>query len=128
MDPTPVAVVERFVAEVMNGGRPESASVLVASDPLRHRVQALRSSFADLRVEIVRIVVDDRLVAVHLTGTGTHTGLFQGNPPTGRSWSSSCTAIFDVADGSIIDFWLNWDTLGIVEQLGVVRRSADASA
>jgi predicted ester cyclase len=125
---SPISVVERFLAEVMNGGRPESAPDLNASEPLRQRVIAFRAAFPDLQVRIVRIVADERFVAVHLLGTGTHTGAFQGGLPTGRSWSSSCTAIYEVSDGRIVDFWVNWDMLDILEQLSVVRRAAGASA
>lgn len=122
------AVVERFVRDVMSGGRPESASELIANEPLRQRVDAFRSAFADLKVHITRLVAAERLVAVHLVATGTHTGSFQGSPPTGRSWTSSCTAIYEVRDGRIVDFFVTWDLLDILEQLHIVRRTSEASA
>lgn len=123
-----VAIVRRFVTEVLNGGRPTSASVLVASEPLERRIATLRASFSDLRLRIVKIVADESLVAVHLVGTGTHSGPFQGSSPTGRAWAASCTAIYEIVDGRIVDFWVTWDMLGIAEQLGIVRRSESASA
>lgn len=128
MSTRPRQVVERFIDEVLNGGRPASAPDLVASEPLLRRVNALRAAFADLHVRAARIVVQDRLVAVHLVATGTHSGSFQGTAPTGRAWSSTGTAIYEVRDGRIADFWVTWDTLDIAEQLGVVRRIAGASA
>lgn len=128
MTPSPIRVVERFLEEVVNGGRPESAPELIATEPLRQRVAAFGAAFSDLRVRSVRSVADDRFVAVHLVGSGTHTGAFQGAAPTGRRWSSSCTAIYEVSEGRIVDFWITWDTLDILEQLGVVRRAAGASA
>jgi len=128
MTVAPIEVVERFVAEVLNGDRPESASVLVASEPLRLRIQAFRSAFADLHARVVRALTDGPLVAIHLAISGTHTGVFQGSAPTGRSWATTCTAIYEVADGRIVDFWVTWDMLEIAEQLGVVRRGDGASA
>lgn len=128
MTSSPTSVVERFLDEVLNGSRPESGPDLIATEPLRQRLAAFATAFPDLRVRAVRIVADDRLVAVHLVGTATHTGAFQGAAPTGRRWSSTCTAIYEVSDGRIVDFWVTWDTLDIVEQLGVVRRAAGASA
>ena len=121
-------VVLRFLDEVLNGGRPESAPHLVHSQPLRHRVAALRAAFPDLRVSVQRVVVDGGLVAVHFNASGTHAGPFQGAPATGRVWSSTCTAIFQVDEQAISDFWMNWDMLDILEQLRVVRRAAEASA
>lgn len=67
------------------------------------------------------------MVAVHLVGQGTHLGLFQGIPATGRRWSASCTALYRVHAGRIVDFWINWDELAILEHGGVARR-APASA
>lgn len=124
----PRDVVERFLGELMNGSRPESAPDLLRNEPLLQRVSAFRAAFADLQVRVVQLVEDDRLVAVHLLATGTHTGPFQGGQATGRTWSSTCTAIYEVRDGRIVDFWINWDTLDILEQLHLVRRVDGASA
>lgn len=52
----------------------------------------------------------------------------EGGDATGRPWSSSCTAIFEVDEGRIVDFWMTWDVLDILEQLRVVRRAAEVSA
>jgi steroid delta-isomerase-like uncharacterized protein len=123
-----ISVIERFLAEIVNGGRAESAPELIAAEPLRPRVAAFNTAFPDLRASVVRVVADDHLVAVHLVASGTHNGVFQGAPPTGRAWSSSCTAIYEVSDGRIVDFWVNWDMLDILEQLGVVQRAAGTSA
>ena len=124
----PTAIVQRFLDEVLSGGRPGSASDLVGNDLLRQRVDAWRRSFADLAVSPVRLVAEGPYVAVHLLASGTHTGRFQGGGPTGRSWTSSCTAILEVRDDRIVDFWITWDLLDILEQTGLVTRRADASA
>ena len=128
MATTPRAIVERFLDDVMSGGRPESAPDLVTSEPLLDRVRVLRSAFPDLRVQVVRIVVDGELVAVHLAGGGTHRGTFQGSRATGRRWAAAGTAIYRVRGGRIADFWVTWDTLAILEQLGLVLRSVEVSA
>jgi predicted ester cyclase len=121
-------VVQRLVDEVMNGGRPAAAGEIIENEPLRQRIAAFRSAFTDLHVTIERAVVDGPLVAVHLIAQGIHTGAVQGGDPTGRRWSSSCTAIFEVRDGRIVDFWMTWNMLDILEQLGLVRRAAGISA
>jgi predicted ester cyclase len=74
------------------------------------------------------VIAEPPYVAVHLTARGTHRGIFQGIPATGRSWAASCSALYRIEDGRIVDCWENWDLLGILEQLGGVRRPATASA
>jgi predicted ester cyclase len=123
-----VSVVERFLDEVLNASRPESIGELVCNEPLRQRVASLRTAFPDLHVTPVRLLGADPFVAVHLSATGTHLGPYQGGPPTGRAWSSTCTAIYEIDERGIVDFWLNWDTLDILEQLRIVRRATEASA
>ena len=121
-------IVERFLAEVLNGEHPASAPVLVADEMLRRRVESFRTAFPDLRVTTRRVVGQDALVAVHLIGSGTQSGAFQGCPPSGRTWEATCSAIYRVADGRIAEAWVNWDLLAILEQLGWVERAVTASA
>jgi predicted ester cyclase len=120
-------VVERFLGEVMNGHDLAALEELVADDTLKQRVRLFLAAFPDLEVETKLIVSDGDLVAVNLTGRGTHERTFQGVPPTGRRWAATCSAVYRVTDGRIADSWVNWDLLGILEQLGGVRRAETAS-
>jgi predicted ester cyclase len=128
IDTDAAEVVERFILEVLTAGGPARLEEVVWNAVLRQKVIALRTAFPDLRAEATLIACDGDMVAVHATATGTHCGFFQGVPPTARRWSSSFTAVYRIADGRIVDFWENWDLLGILEQLGGVRRVAGASA
>ena len=121
-------VVERFLREVLSGQGPASTSELVSNEAVRQRMESFRAAFPDLVVMTHLIVANGEYVAVHATGRGTHRGIFQGVRPTGRSWTATCSALYRVADGRIADSWINWDLLAILEQLGAVRRPADASA
>jgi predicted ester cyclase len=51
----------------------------------------------------------------------------QGVPPTGRRWAATCSAFFRVEAERIADAWVNWDVLGILDQLGGGRRADTAS-
>jgi predicted ester cyclase len=124
----PKRVVERYLDEVLNGADPRSAPELIANEMFDQRVASLRSAFPDLRVKTHHLLAEADLVAVHLTGRGTHLGLFQGCPPTGREWTATCTAIYRVKAGRIADFRVNWDLLSIMEQLGCIERAASVSA
>ena len=121
-------VVERYLTEVLAGGGETDPAVLISSAELRQRVARFRTAFPDLEVEAGHVLAADGLVAVHLVGRATHQGLFQGAPPTGRSWEATCTAIYHVAGGRIADAWVNWDLLTLMEQLGAVERAQTVSA
>ena len=65
---------------------------------------------------------DDRVV-VRWTGTGTHVGDMNGIPPTGNRVRVDAVTIHRMEDAKIAETWQVWDTLGFLQQLGVVPTS-----
>jgi predicted ester cyclase len=125
---TPKRVVQRFLAEVLTGAGPGISDELVANEELRQRTRGLRAAFPDLEVETRLLLVEEDLVAGHFIGRGTHLGIFQGVPPTGRAWEARWTAVYRVEDDRIADAWMTWDYLSLLEQLAAVERVATVSA
>jgi len=125
---TPKRVVQRFLAEVLTGAGPGIADELVANEELRQRTRGLRAAFPDLEVETRLLLAEEDLVAGHFIGRGTHLGIFQGVPPTGRAWEARWTAVYRVEDDRIADAWMTWDYLSLLEQLAAVERVATVSA
>jgi predicted ester cyclase len=41
-------------------------------------------------------------------------------PPTGKQVTGSGISIHRIADGKIAEAWVNFDTLGMLQQLGVI--------
>jgi steroid delta-isomerase-like uncharacterized protein len=124
----PREVVERYLGEALCGDEPEAVAELVSSEELRRRTQHLRGAFPDLVVELLALLVDGPRVAAHFVARATHSGVFQGVPPTGRTCEAHCTAIYHVADGRIAEAWTTWDSLSLLEQLGAIERVRTVSA
>ena len=61
----------------------------------------------------------DRVV-VRWTGSGTHVADMNGIPPTGRSVTVDAISIHRLSGGKIAETWEVWDTLGFLQQIGVV--------
>lgn len=129
------AVVARFFAEVLNGGRVAAIDELttegytlrashlpgpVGRDGHKVLVQRIRTGFPDLAETVVEVVAEGDRVVTHLRGEGTHTGAFLGIPPTGRRVRFESVNIDRVEGGRIAERWLLSDGLGILMQLGVV--------
>lgn len=92
----------------------------------------LRSAFADLAFEVHEAVAEGDLVVVHNTMSGRHEGPMveydQGEvgtvfPPTGRTFASTQTHWFRIADGKVIEHWANRDDIGTALQLGWIPPS-----
>jgi predicted ester cyclase len=94
----------------------------------------LRAAFADLRWEVLEVIAERDLVAVHVTMSGRHTGDFvtygeeggvaEAFPPTGESFAVTQTHWMRVADGKVIEHWANRDDLAIARQCGWVPPTA----
>lgn len=92
--------------------------------------QWLRAAYADLRWDIHDVAVQDDLVAVHCTMHGRQVGAFvtydadgrveRAFPPTGRSFATTQSHWFRIADGQVIEHWANRDDMGTAAQLGWV--------
>jgi predicted ester cyclase len=117
----PKSVVTLYAEQGLNGE-------LVSDVRLRQRDGFLRAAFPDLEFRPRLLVAEGALVAGHFAARGTHLGLFQGVPATGRRWGTACTAVFRVAEGRIAEAWVTWDQLALLEQLGAVERVATVSA
>ena len=55
--------------------------------------------------------------------TGTHKGVFQGIPPTGKEVFIDCINFLTVLDGKIVEEWSNSDMMGLMQQIGAIRTS-----
>jgi steroid delta-isomerase-like uncharacterized protein len=83
----------------------------------------LRSAFFDLSITPEHLTADDDTVALAYTMTGTHTGVFQGIAPTGKSIKARGVQIARFVDGKMVERWGSSDELGILKQLGAAPAS-----
>ncbi|HZU67719.1 MAG TPA: ester cyclase [Ktedonobacteraceae bacterium] len=86
--------------------------------------QALSNLFhagiPDMQVTFESVIAEGDLVAIRWLNQGTHTGELLGIPPTGKSASVRATGIFRVVDGKVAENHVNFDALGMLQQLGIV--------
>jgi len=83
-------------------------------------VSNLCDAFPDLHVTIDDIIVEGDKVAVRFTTTGTHKRELMGIPATNKKATWSGIEIDRFAGGKFVECWERLDTLGIMQQLGVV--------
>ena len=85
-----------------------------------------RTGFSNLKVEIEDSLEVDDKVACRFRISGTHTGPLMGIPPSGKPVSVLATGIFRVVDGKLADNWVNFDALGLMQQIGAVPSQPSA--
>ena len=135
MGVTDEAVVRRFYEELCNDRKNELADDLVAAGHRVHDPQvnaddgpagmaAAISTYqtgVDGHWEIRDIFSAGDKVVARWTGSGRHVGDVNGIPATGREVSNiEGLSVHRMEDGKIAETWQVWDTLGFLQQLGVI--------
>lgn len=87
---------------------------------MKEFLQAVHTAFPDWKVQVENISGDDEYIAARWTGVVTHRGIFQGIPPTGKRISVCGINMYKIEDGRISQEWEQMDSLGMLQQLGVI--------
>ncbi|MGW4370555.1 ester cyclase [Nocardia takedensis] len=85
------------------------------------------AAFSDQRFLVNEQIAEGDFVTTRWTGTGTNDGEMMGMPPTGKSAVVQGITINRFRDGAIVESWGCWDTLGMMQQLGVVPAAHPAA-
>jgi steroid delta-isomerase-like uncharacterized protein len=142
MSETNKAVVRRLI-EAFNTGDLAVIDELIANnyvyrEPMvgeRHGRQGskditntYRTAFPDARMSIDEQIVVGDTVVTRWSGTGTQTGPLLGLPPTGRRVTITGIRISHLQNGKVVEDFENYDTLGMMRQLGVVPAAVGKAA
>jgi steroid delta-isomerase-like uncharacterized protein len=89
-------------------------------------VAGYRDAFPDLKITIEEQIAEGDAVATRWNARGTHQGDLMGIPATGKQATVTGITIDRIADGRIAESRTNWDTLGLLQQIGAIPAMATA--
>ena len=130
------AVVRRFYEQMNNERKNELAGELFTDDHVMHDPQVPAGVGPAGMADVVSVYqngvdghwnieeifsVGDKVVT-RWTGSGTHVGDVNGIPPSGKKIRVDAIAIHRMRGGKIAETWEVWDTLGFLQQIGVVPK------
>jgi len=124
----------RLVEEGWNQGNTAVFDELFAADYLGHDPSGpmhgpegfkqfyatYRTAFPDTHLTIEDQIAEGNTVASRWTATGTHQGPLMGIPPSGKRVRVTGITISRYASGKIAEEWFSYDTLGMLQHLGVI--------
>jgi steroid delta-isomerase-like uncharacterized protein len=138
------AVARRLIEEAWNGDSLDTIDELVAEDHVDHDpaqvgspggragmrafVEQYKSAFPDSHIAIEEMISEGDLVVIRWRATGTHQGELMGVHASGKPVEITGIGIDRIVDGQIVESWTNWDTLGMLGQIGAIPAAAGASA
>lgn len=117
-----LAVAEEIVASELEYHGPMSLSPAEVAGPadVKEFVELYRTAFPDLRYAIQRLSYGDGEVSVWWSATGTHRSDLFAIESTGEPFTIEGLDVFVFEDGKIAEVYAQWDTLKLVQELGVV--------
>jgi steroid delta-isomerase-like uncharacterized protein len=129
-------VVRRFLEEIFTAGNLELVDELFAPDYVLHDpvlpdevrgpegmkryVSMYRAAYPDTHFTIEDQIAEGDEVVTRWIGQGTHEGELMGIPPTGKQVTVTGIEVDRVSGGKMQQTWVNYDALGMMQQLGVV--------
>ena len=135
-------LVRRFFADVCNGRDLAVADELFAADHAYHDpfiptgpgpegmkqvIAPYHAAFSDAQWTVEETIAADDTVVSRWSATGTHDGTLAGIPPMGTRVAVSGIWLHRVGDGTIVESWNHWDSLGLLQQLGVIPALGQAT-
>ena len=136
--------VRRLFDELWNKGNLPVADELIAPSYVHHdastpdagrgpesekkRVALYRTAFTDLRLNIEDMIAEGETVVARWSCRGAHKGDLNGIAPTGKQIAISGVSVVRFAGGKIVEGWINWDALSLMQQLGVVPELGKAKS
>jgi steroid delta-isomerase-like uncharacterized protein len=128
------ALVRRVIEEIWNKGMLETADQVadknqVFHDPLmgdlrgleafKQYVRNYRAAFPDMAFVIEDIGAVGDKVYFRFAVSGTHKGPFLGVGATNKRGNVTGIAINRIQGGKIVEVWTSYDSLGLIQQLGI---------
>lgn len=124
--------IVQYYYEVLNSGALDKLEAYVSTDFVHHlpgvpagwgafkQMLALnRQGFADMTCTVEALLAEGDQVVARTTTQGTHTGVFLGHPPTGRSFRATGMDMFRIVNGQLVEQWSVFDTVTMLHQLGL---------
>lgn len=143
------AIAHRYYQEILNEANLDVIDELMSSDFMftipthpdpyygpdgfKDLVTMLHGAFPDVHLEVKHLLVDGDIVVGHWIGSGTHVGgplhTVKGDiPASGKGFVIDGVSWLKIVDGKIVESLANEDTLGLMQQIGVIPAAPSTTA
>lgn len=137
-------IVRRLFDELWNKGNLPVADELIAPTYAHHdastpdfgrgpesekkRATLYRTAFSDLRLKVEDMIAEGETVVARWSCRGSHKGDLNGIEATGKQFVISGVSVVRFTGAKMVEGWINWDALGLMQQLNVVPELGKAKA
>jgi steroid delta-isomerase-like uncharacterized protein len=115
-----LSLADEFFSPIYDHHDPSTPDVGRGPESEKKRTTLYRNAFPDLRLTVEGLVAEGETVVARWSCHGTHKGELNGIAPTGKQFTISGVTIAHFENGKMVEGWVNWDALGLMQQLGIV--------
>jgi len=121
------ALIDELYAPDVVGHAP-GAPDAVGLEANRQFLLGWLNAFPDVHSTIDDLIAEGDKVVIRYTWRGSQRGELQGLAPTGKPVDVPGITILRVAGGKVAESWVVFDSLGLMQQLGVIATPQQAPA
>lgn len=121
---TDESVVDELIATDYVGYDPAMPETIRGPQGVKDNYKQYRDAFEGAKITVTDQIEEGDKVATRWEGRGRHTGEMMGIPPTGKDTVVTGHTTTRIKDGKIVEEWTNWDTLGMLQQIGAIPTGA----
>lgn len=92
---------------------------IIGTEALREYYVGTSEAFPDAVHTLDDVIAEGDKIAFRATTRGIHRGEFMGIRPTGNDVTITFVGFCQIRDGRIVEWWSEWDALGLMTQLGM---------
>lgn len=112
--------VQRYFATLKKDKSTVALEPYISEEPLFQHIAFFDAAFPGYWLDADDIIADGDEIAVRFTFHGTHKGELMGIPPTGKQVKMDGIIIYQLAEGRIVNHWMQTDTVSLLQQLGAM--------
>jgi steroid delta-isomerase-like uncharacterized protein len=95
-------------------------------EELRAGIATALDAYPDFKLTLDDLIAEGDKVAARWTSRGTHQGELLGVPATGKLITQEGMVFYRMVNAQIAEVWFHPDSLGMMQQLGIVPALAEA--
>ena len=135
------ALAHRWHLEAIQAGHPEVVDEIATPDVAVHAnsmevrgrdaakglATALKAAFPDVQITHHEAIVAGERVTIRWSSEATHQGDYFGTPASGKRVRFEGLDLFHIREGQIAEVWIEYDNLGVLQQMGALPAPAQAT-
>ncbi|MBI1876933.1 MAG: ester cyclase [Chloroflexi bacterium] len=111
---------DELIAANFTNHDPSTPPLPTGPEGYKQLVTMYRTAYPDLKLTVEDLIVEGNKVVGRWTARGTNTGQLMGMPSTGKQATIPGISILSIINGKVVEQRTNWDTLGMLQQLGII--------